>query len=114
MQVEYERGKRKRRKERKKERREKERKKERKKKRERKKKMLKRRKGVTPGQRHRVQRFVGWEGVGVCSYRRINFWYTRIQANKAAIKAMVMNRVGDRGKKGKWIWEKREEKMKIE
>ena len=46
---------------------------------------------------NRVQMFVGWEGVGVCSYRRINFWYTRIQANKAAIKAMLVNRVGDIG-----------------
>jgi len=33
--------------------------------------------------------------VGVSSYLLINFWYTRIQANKAAIKAMLMNRVGD-------------------
>ena len=37
----------------------------------------------------------GWESVGICSYLLINFWYTRIQANKSAIKAMVMNRVGD-------------------
>jgi NADH-ubiquinone oxidoreductase chain 5 len=46
---------------------------------------------------NRVQRFVGWEGVGLCSYLLINFWYTRIQANKAAIKAMLVNRVGDVG-----------------
>ena len=46
---------------------------------------------------NRVQRFVGWEGVGLCSYLLINFWYTRIQANKAAIKAMLVNRVGDFG-----------------
>jgi len=44
-----------------------------------------------------VQMFVGWEGVGLCSYLLINFWFTRIQANKAAIKAMVMNRIGDFG-----------------
>jgi len=44
-----------------------------------------------------VQMFVGWEGVGLCSYLLINFWFTRLQANKAAIKAMVMNRVGDFG-----------------
>jgi NADH-ubiquinone oxidoreductase chain 5 len=42
-----------------------------------------------------VQLFVGWEGVGLCSYLLINFWFTRIQANKAAIKAMLINRVGD-------------------
>lgn len=42
-----------------------------------------------------VQMFVGWEGVGLASYLLINFWYTRIQANKAAIKAMVLNRIGD-------------------
>jgi len=44
-----------------------------------------------------VQMFVGWEGVGLCSYLLINFWFTRIQANKAAIKAMVLNRIGDFG-----------------
>jgi NADH-ubiquinone oxidoreductase chain 5 len=44
-----------------------------------------------------IQMFVGWEGVGLCSYLLINFWFTRIQANKAAIKAMLVNRVGDFG-----------------
>lgn len=39
--------------------------------------------------------FLGWEGVGLCSYLLISFWFTRIQANKAAIKAMVVNRVSD-------------------
>jgi NADH-ubiquinone oxidoreductase chain 5 len=42
-----------------------------------------------------LQMFVGWEGVGLASYLLINFWFTRIQANKAAIKAMLANRVGD-------------------
>lgn len=42
-----------------------------------------------------LQMFVGWEGVGVCSFLLINFWSTRIQANKAAIKAMLINRIGD-------------------
>jgi NADH-ubiquinone oxidoreductase chain 5 len=42
-----------------------------------------------------LQLFVGWEGVGVSSYLLINFWFTRIQANKAAIKAMLINRIGD-------------------
>jgi NADH-ubiquinone oxidoreductase chain 5 len=41
------------------------------------------------------QLFLGWEGVGLCSYLLINFWFTRIQANKAAIKAMIINRIGD-------------------
>ena len=42
-----------------------------------------------------VQMFVGWEGVGLCSYLLINFWFSRIQANKAAIKAIILNRIGD-------------------
>ena len=42
-----------------------------------------------------IQMFLGWEGVGLCSYLLINFWFTRIQANKAAIKAMIVNRIGD-------------------
>jgi LAGLIDADG DNA endonuclease family/Proton-conducting membrane transporter/NADH-Ubiquinone oxidoreductase (complex I), chain 5 N-terminus len=41
--------------------------------------------------------FVGWEGIGIVSYLLINFWFTRIQANKAAILALIMNRVGDMG-----------------
>jgi len=42
-----------------------------------------------------LQLFLGWEGVGLSSYLLINFWFTRIQANKAAIKAMLINRIGD-------------------
>jgi NADH-ubiquinone oxidoreductase chain 5 len=38
---------------------------------------------------------LGWEGIGLASYLLINFWFTRLQANKAAIKAMIVNRIGD-------------------
>jgi len=44
-----------------------------------------------------VQMFLGWEGVGLASYLLINFWHTRIQANKAAMKAMIVNKIGDFG-----------------
>jgi len=42
-----------------------------------------------------LQLFIGWEGVGVMSYFLINFWSSGISANKSAIKAMILNRVGD-------------------
>jgi proton-translocating NADH-quinone oxidoreductase chain L len=44
-----------------------------------------------------IQLFLGWEGIGLCSYLLISFWNTRIQANKASLKALILNRVGDFG-----------------
>jgi NADH-quinone oxidoreductase subunit L len=44
-----------------------------------------------------LQLFFGWEGVGLCSYLLIGFWYKKETANNAAIKAFVVNRVGDFG-----------------
>ncbi|GLS38398.1 NADH:ubiquinone oxidoreductase subunit L [Mesorhizobium tianshanense] len=44
-----------------------------------------------------VQMFFGWEGVGLASYLLIGFWYKKPSANAAAIKAFVVNRVGDFG-----------------
>ena len=44
-----------------------------------------------------LQLFFGWEGVGLCSYLLIGFWYKKSSATAAAIKAFVVNRVGDFG-----------------
>mgnify|MGYP001433696036 FL=1 len=44
-----------------------------------------------------LQLFFGWEGVGLCSYLLIGFWYKKESANNAAIKAFIVNRIGDFG-----------------
>ena len=44
-----------------------------------------------------LQLFFGWEGVGLCSYLLIGFWYKKDSANNAAIKAFIVNRIGDFG-----------------
>ena len=41
--------------------------------------------------------FIGWEGVGLCSYLLIGYYYDRVSAAKAATKAFVVNRIGDAG-----------------
>lgn len=41
--------------------------------------------------------FLGWEGVGLASYLLVNYWYTRIAANHASLKAFLFNRIGDWG-----------------
>ena len=42
-----------------------------------------------------IQLFVGWEGVGICSYLLISFWYNRLLASQSAFKAMLLNKIGD-------------------
>ncbi len=44
-----------------------------------------------------IQLFFGWEGVGLCSYFLIGFWFKKESANAAAIKAFIVNRIGDFG-----------------
>lgn len=44
-----------------------------------------------------IQMFLGWEGVGLCSYLLIGFWFKKESANKASMKAFITNRIGDFG-----------------
>jgi len=44
-----------------------------------------------------IQFFLGWEGIGVMSYLLINFWYDRPEANRSAMKAIFLNKIGDVG-----------------
>jgi proton-translocating NADH-quinone oxidoreductase chain L len=44
-----------------------------------------------------LQMFIGWEGVGLVSYLLINFWFTRVEAAKSALKAVSVNKLGDYG-----------------
>lgn len=53
---------------------------------------------VTGG--NQILYFIGWEGVEIVSYQLINNWSTIISANKGAIKAQIINRVGDQGQTG--------------
>ena len=41
--------------------------------------------------------FIGWEGVGLCSYLLIGYWFKNTDYNNAATKAFIMNRIGDLG-----------------
>jgi NADH-ubiquinone oxidoreductase chain 5 len=50
---------------------------------------------VTAG--NMIQLFIGWEGVGIVSYLLVNFWFTRLEAVRSAIKAILFNKVGDIG-----------------
>jgi proton-translocating NADH-quinone oxidoreductase chain L len=44
-----------------------------------------------------IQTLLGWEGVGLVSYLLVNFWFSRVEANRSALKAIMVNRVGDYG-----------------
>jgi len=52
---------------------------------------------ILVGSENMLQMYIGWEGIGICSYILISYWSTRKETGKAGMKAMVINRIGDMG-----------------
>nr|YP_009051202.1 NADH dehydrogenase subunit 5 [Galdieria sulphuraria]AIG92648.1 NADH dehydrogenase subunit 5 [Galdieria sulphuraria] len=52
---------------------------------------------ILVGSENMLQMYIGWEGIGVCSYILISYWSSRSETSKAGMKAMVINRIGDMG-----------------
>nr|YP_010007604.1 NADH dehydrogenase subunit 5 [Galdieria phlegrea]QNR39775.1 NADH dehydrogenase subunit 5 [Galdieria phlegrea] len=52
---------------------------------------------IVVGSENMLEMYVGWEGIGICSYMLISYWSSRRETSKAGMKAMVINRIGDMG-----------------
>ncbi|BDE17697.1 NADH dehydrogenase subunit 5 (mitochondrion) [Galdieria partita] len=52
---------------------------------------------ILVGSENMLQMYIGWEGIGICSYILISYWSSRRETGKAGMKAMVINRIGDMG-----------------
>jgi NADH-quinone oxidoreductase subunit L len=52
---------------------------------------------ILVGSENMLQMYIGWEGIGICSYILISYWSSRRETSKAGMKAMVINRIGDMG-----------------